>query len=151
MVQIEIPGFRVSPSDWQRDAEAIGRVRRRVFVEEQGVPEAMEWEDGDGACAWFVARDRLGEVVGVARLTPEGRVGRMAVLPAWRRRGVGSALLRAALAMAAQRGFRQVSAHAQCQALPFYVRHGFEPEGVEFEEAGIPHRRVVFRFQGVIE
>lgn len=142
MIQAEI-GFQVTEADWPGDEPAIARVRRQVFIEEQAVPEAMEWEARDADCAWFVARAAEGEVVGIARLTSDARIGRMAVLPAWRRRGVGSALLAATLVKARQGGLRQVGLHAQVHAMPFYARAGFQAHGPEFDEAGIPHREMV--------
>ncbi len=141
MDQAEIPVFEVTPAPWPAHAPAIAAIRRRVFIEEQGVPEALEWEARDGDCDWFVARVG-GEVVGVARLTPDAHVGRMAVLPAWRGRGIGTALLRAALQRARDRGYARVALHAQTHALPFYARLGFRAEGEVFFEAGIAHRRM---------
>lgn len=133
-------GFHVVEAAWAHDEAAIAQVRRQVFIEEQAVPEAMEWEPWDAQCDWFLARTRSGETVGIVRLTPDRHIGRMAVLPAWRRRGVGSALLQAALLRARQKGLRQVGLHAQVQAIPFYARFGFQAHGPEFDEAGIPHR-----------
>jgi len=138
----EADSFSVSAADWQEDQAGIAQVRRRVFIEEQAVPEAMEWETQDADCDWFAAKDSGGAIVGIARLTPDARIGRMAVLPAWRRRGVGSGLLRAALARARQKGLRQVGLHAQVHALPFYARFGFQARGPEFDEAGIAHREM---------
>ena len=139
----EADSFTVSEADWPRDEAGIARVRRRVFIEEQAVPEAMEWEARDAQCDWFIAQDAAGAIVGIARLTPDERIGRMAALPAWRRRGVGAALLRAALAKARQRGLRRVGLHAQVQAMPFYARFGFQARGPVFDEAGIPHREMI--------
>ena len=130
----------VRSADWHRDEADIAQVRRRVFIEEQAVPEAMEWEARDAECDWFIARNGSGDIIGIARLTPDARIGRMAVLPAWRRRGVGSALLQAALARARQKGLARVELHAQTHALGFYARQGFVAHGPEFDEAGIPHR-----------
>jgi predicted GNAT family N-acyltransferase len=150
------PAFTVETALWARDAQAIAQVRRAVFIEEQLVPEEMEWEDRDAVCDWFLARSEGAGVLGIARLVPEGLtglsagvgvVGRMAVLPDWRRRGVGSALLRAALARARQRHMRQVVLHAQTQALAFYQRHGFVPQGEAFQEAGIAHRLMVLNLE----
>lgn len=134
------PAFLVRPARWQADEAAIARVRRAVFIEEQGVPEALEWESWDGDCAWFVAEDGGNTIVGIGRLSPEGRVGRMAVLPEWRGRGVGSALLVAALTEARGRRQRRVELSAQSRAVPFYERHGFSAIGDEYLDAGIPHR-----------
>ncbi len=139
MFTAENPALRVEPAQWVADREAIAAVRRRVFIDEQGVPEALEWEVADPFCEWFVARHD-GGVVGIARLTPDRRIGRMAVLPAWRGKGVGTALLQAVLQRAGQLGLATVSLHAQIHAMAFYARFGFRPEGDEFMEAGIPHR-----------
>lgn len=132
--------FSVRAADWAVDESAIARVRRRVFIEEQGVPESLEWAPIDAGCAWFVAIVNDGEVVGIVRLLEDGRVGRMAVLPAWRRRGIGGALLNAVLALARGRGLGGVYLSAQSLAVPFYLRHGFQAEGDEYQDAGIPHR-----------
>lgn len=141
MDKAENPAFEVAPAPWPRDAEAIASIRRCVFIEEQGVPEDLEWEARDPECEWFAARAG-GQLVGIARLTPDGHVGRMAVLPAWRGRGIGSALLRAVLQRARDKGLGVVSLHAQTHAIPFYARIGFRAEGEVFMEAGIPHRRM---------
>jgi len=134
------PAFLVRSARWINDADAIARVRRAVFIEEQGVPEDLEWEARDGDCAWFVAEGGEGAVIGIGRLTPAGHVGRMAVLPDWRGRGVGSALLHAVLAEARARGQAEVRLSAQCRALSFYERHGFVATGNEYLDAGIRHR-----------
>ncbi len=140
------PAFAVRSAHWSVDAPAIAEVRRRVFIVEQGVPEALEWEAIDPDCAWFVAEVSGVSVIGIARLRADGRIGRMAVLPSWRRRGVGSALLAAALAEARTRGLAGVHLAAQTHAVPFYARCGFRVQGPEFLEAGIPHRRMYLDF-----
>lgn len=57
-----------------------------------------------------------------------------------RGRGVGAALLALLVALARERGNDRAILNAQTHALPFYARFGFMPEGLEFTEAGIPHR-----------
>jgi predicted GNAT family N-acyltransferase len=83
------------------------------------------------------------EPLGTGRLLPDGHIGRMAVLAAWRGKGVGTALLYHLLEAARQRGMSQLALNAQTSAVPFYRRFGFIPEGGEFVEAGIPHVRMV--------
>jgi predicted GNAT family N-acyltransferase len=142
----DLPSAFVTPADWARDETAIAQVRRAVFIEEQGVSEALEWEAIDAACDWFVARG--GEaLVGIARLTPDGRIGRMAVLPGWRGRGVGRQLLAAALAKARARGFKRLTLSAQVQAMPFYARAGFRADGPEYMDAGMAHRKMILDWQ----
>ena len=64
---------------------------------------------------------------------------RMAVLAAWRGRGVGAAMLEALMAEARRRGLREAYLHSQAHAKDFYARHGYAVEGEEYLEAGIPH------------
>ena len=133
--------FRIVRADWSRDRERLVAVRTAVFVEEQGVPVGVELDGRDGACDHVLAL--AGAMpVGAGRLTPGGKIGRLAVLADWRGRGVGSALLRELLAVAAQSGLGAVYLHAQVGALRFYEGFGFRAEGPVFDEADIPHRRM---------
>lgn len=131
--------FSVRLADWRRDRLPLAAVRRAVFIDEQGVPETLEW-DADDACALhLLATDAGGQAVGCARILPDGHIGRMAVLKRWRGRGVGRALLAAALEAARANGHRTVRLSAQTHAAAFYAGAGFVAEGEEYLEAGIPH------------
>jgi predicted GNAT family N-acyltransferase len=134
------PAFSVRPARWEEDENAIGHVRSSVFIEEQGVPEALEWETQDAECLWYMACDDVGNTIGIVRLTHQGRIGRMAVQKTWRGKGVGSALLAAAIDAARSRGLRLLELSAQTHAIAFYARHGFAATGPEYLDAGIPHR-----------
>ncbi|MEA3275604.1 MAG: GNAT family N-acetyltransferase [Pseudomonadota bacterium] len=136
-------GFFVRLASWDRDRDALSGVRIRVFVEEQGVPESLEWDREDARAVHLLAVDAVSRPIGTARLLDTGQIGRMAVLPDWRNRGVGRALLRGILEIAQQRAVPQPFLNAQTSALPFYRRMGFVPVGEEFEEAGIPHRKMI--------
>ena len=117
-------------------------IRRTVFVEGQGVPEALEIDGLDPDCTQFLARagDRP---VGTARLRELGgraKAERVAVLAGHRRDGAGRALMQALEAEARRRGHRELVLNAQVEVLPFYERLGYTVCGAGFEEAGIPHR-----------
>jgi predicted GNAT family N-acyltransferase len=126
------------------DREAAYDVRRRVFQDEQGVPADEEFDADDEIAVHAIAL--VGNtVVGTGRLIfPPGyaKIGRLAVLREWRAHGVGRALLEALMAEAARQGAPRAVLHAQVQALGFYERAGFVAVGDEFDEAGIPHRRM---------
>lgn len=132
--------FRIESSAYEPGLPDLRRVREAVFVEEQGVPLALEWDELDPACHHVIARDAGGAPIGTGRLTPTRSIGRMAVLPAWRGRGVGEALLAALVDQARRLGWREVSLHAQASAIGFYARAGFLPVGERFQEAGIEHQ-----------
>lgn len=124
---------------WAEAERELMAIRERVFVQEQNVPAELERDGLDPLCAHVLARDLAGEPVGTGRLTPDGRIGRMAVLAHARKLGVGGALLDALIQVARAQGMNVVHLHAQAHARGFYTRHGFEPEGEPFSEAGIPH------------
>lgn len=132
-------GFRVRLVDWREHSAALGAIRTRVFVMEQNVPADLELDGLDGDCVHVLAETDEGLPVGTGRLMPDGRIGRMAVLPAWRNRGVGAAMLAALMQEAKRKGFSVTYLHAQIHAKAFYLRHGFIPRGEEYLEAGIPH------------
>jgi alpha-beta hydrolase superfamily lysophospholipase/predicted GNAT family N-acyltransferase len=138
---------RVQTGDWATLGEAATRVRTEVFVREQGIPAALEIDGRDDACLHCVAWSD-GEPVATGRLLPDGHIGRMAVLPAWRRQGLGGLILQALIDAAARRGDREVVLSAQAYVTGFYARHGFVAEGEPFEEAGIEHRQMRLRLYG---
>jgi len=123
-----------------RDAQAL---RSAVFVDEQKVPAAMEWDPADATCVHALARNRLGLALATGRMLEQApgvaRIGRMAVARTLRGSGVGQAVLDALLQVARERGLHQVVLHAQTSAAGFYRRAGFVERGPEFEEAGIAH------------
>lgn len=139
----ESPAFSIRRADWGQDREALRSVRLAVFVREQGVPEELEWDSDDAGAIHLLGLSPEGTPIATARLLPTGQVGRMAVLPQWRGRGVGAALLREALGLASARERPRPFLNAQVSAQGFYARQGFVTEGDVFEEAGIPHRRMV--------
>jgi predicted GNAT family N-acyltransferase len=92
-----------------------------------------------------LASDSEGTTIGTGRLLLQdgrGHIGRMAVIKAWRGKGVGSAMLQALLDVARERGCADLFLNAQTYAVPFYERSGFMREGEEFLDAGIPHYRM---------
>lgn len=128
----------VEPVSWPQAAAALSDIRRRVFIEEQGVPEQLEW-DGQDASARHVLARLSAQAVASGRLLNSGQIGRMAVLPEWRQRGIGSAVLAELLDVARRAGLSEVFLHAQLSAQGFYARHGFVSEGSVFDDAGIAH------------
>lgn len=135
-------GIRIRKTDWAQDQTSLAAIRRKVFIEEQHVPEDMEWDEHDAPSVHFLAEDG-GQPVGCVRLIPSGQISRLSVLEARRSEGIGVALLQAAIAEAQARGLKEVFLHAQTHATSFYEAAGFLVDGGIFVEAGIPHRLMV--------
>ena len=136
---------------WQ-DAELDAYpIRKRVFIEEQGVPEEMEIDEFDLNALHALAYADS-ECIGTARLVTLtgsvgriGRIGRMAVLPKHRGHGIGKQLLGALLKACQSQGIKQIELHAQVTVIPFYEQFGFIAQGDIYDEAGIAHRDMILR------
>ena len=85
-------GFRVDTTDYA-DRDALRAVRGGVRLREQGVPLELELDAGSGLLP-RCPPDADGRPIGTGRRLAH-TLGRMAVLPQWRRRGVGAAMLAA--------------------------------------------------------
>lgn len=134
---------QIAPVDWQLQQQQVLGVRNAVFVDEQGVPAEMEHDRNDVLAIHLLATVDGSTPVATARLLPDGHIGRMAVLKNWRGQGIGTAMLRALIGIARQKGQDSVFLNAQCHAEGFYARVGFQGEGDVFDDAGIEHRRMI--------
>lgn len=135
--------IRIRKTDWASDREPLSAIRRQVFIEEQHVPEDMEWDEHDTTCVHFLAQDGSGDAVGCVRLLPTGQISRLCVRENRRTEGIGRRLLNAAIAEARAQGLKELFLHAQTHATSFYESAGFLVDGGIFIEAGIPHRLMV--------
>lgn len=129
-----------------RDIATCRALRRRVFIEEQGVSEADEVDELDDEAIHLLATVD-GRPVGSARLLlrgDAGKIGRVCVLPEVRGTGLGAALIRASLEeLRRHPGLIHAKLGAQTHALGFYERLGFTAFGPVYEDAGIQHRDMI--------
>lgn len=120
-------------------------IRMRVFVREQGVPAEIELDRDDARAMHFLAFVGR-KTVGTARLVFRHRaakIGRMAVLKSYRGKGVGMKLLKRTVSTAKRKRAGKIYLHAQVAVVGFYERAGFRAVGPVFDEAGIPHRKMI--------
>lgn len=131
--------FTVHILSW-RDGELLLReVREAVFMREQGVSAGLEWDGLDESCQHVLAINKNGGAIACGRITAQGKIGRMAVLPNWRGKKVGSAVLEALLEEARRKKLPNVVLDAQTQVAGFYQRFGFVEVGEIFMDANMPH------------
>ena len=133
----------VRVGSWDEQCAPAREIRREVFIEEQGIPADMEWDDADSQSVHAVAFNRFGFALATGRLLVDGpqvaRIGRMATRQAVRGSGIARGVLDALMEVAKRRGDTEVLLRAQLSAQPFYARAGFLPRGPVFDEAGIAH------------
>lgn len=131
--------MKVLTTDWQSSKAQLTFVRHQVFVLEQQVPEEEEMDSLDDAAIHFVAFGTTAVPTGVCRLLENGKIGRLAVLPAYRKQGYASLIMKKVIQVAREMGLTHVFLHAQTDSQIFYEKHGFKAEGDIFMEAGIDH------------
>jgi predicted GNAT family N-acyltransferase len=139
-------------ASWHSDRPAIESIRRQVFHLEQGVATELDFDGADAAATQILAYHDS-QPVATARIrylehdlkehsldsAPIAKIERLAVLAAYRKRGIGSKLMEFALQVISDRGVQQVKINAQTYVAKMYRQLGFEPHGKEFYEAGIAH------------
>lgn len=130
------------------DIRACRALRRAVFIDEQGIAEADEYDDLDSEAVHLLARAD-GLAVGTARLLlrpPVGKVGRVCTLASHRGTGIGRALMVTGIGILRDiGGIAEVRLGAQLSALEFYRQLGFAAVGPIYDDAGIPHRKMTLR------
>jgi predicted GNAT family N-acyltransferase len=134
--------FTVSLVCWHDGEPLLRAIREAVFIREQNVPEELEWDGKDEDCRHALALSLNGDAIGCGRIQTNGHIGRIAVLPQWRKQKVGTAIIEALLDEARSRGYKQVDLYAQTNAIPFYRNFGFVEYGKEFKDAGLPHKKM---------
>jgi len=141
----EKPMIKVKRATAEKELAQAFAIRVRVFVKEQKVPREIELDDDDRCAVHFLANVGR-KAVGTARVVlshGHAKIGRMAVLKSHRRKGVGTILLKRAIVAAKRLRARRIYLHAQVAVIGFYQRMGFRALGRVFDEAGIPHRKMV--------
>lgn len=128
---------------WDELKDGAAALRTEVFVEEQEIPQELEWDEHDAKAMHALVLNKLGQPVATGRLLqPQpklAQIGRMAVSKALRGGNLGRMVIEALVDAARQRGDHQVILHAQCSAEGFYRRLGFKAHGEVFQDAGIDH------------
>jgi len=139
--------FTVSLVSWHDGEPLLKAIRTTVFIREQGVPEEMEWDEHDATCRHALALSLNGDAIGCGRMFSNGHIGRISVLPEWRGKMVGTAIMEALLNYANAHDYPQVDVDAQVQAQPFYQRFDFVERGEVFMDAGIPHIKMLLKLK----
>jgi len=132
--------YSIKQCNWSDDKQQLADIRRQVFINEQQVPEELEWDEFDQTAQHVVALIEGNKAVATGRIKADGHIGRMAVLKEYRQQGIGSAILLVLLDKAQQQNLKRVYLHAQVSAVTFYEKHGFTVQGKEFMDAGIAHK-----------
>jgi len=136
--------FKTFPELSNHELYSILRLRAEVFVVEQDcVYQDVDGRDQD---AWHLLGFAGDDLAAYTRILKPGAqhneaaVGRVVTSPNYRGKKLGKQIFAASI-LEAQRLFpkQPLRIMAQCYLIKFYEAFGFEVEGDEFLEDGIPH------------
>jgi len=119
----------------------IAAIRYAVFVDEQGVDVAIEWDDYETVAEHVLLVDE-GRPIGTARVRRVEdalKCERIAVRASARGTGGGERLMAVCETIARERDVTECVLHAQQRVADFYKKQGYRVVSEPFEEAGIPH------------
>jgi len=140
--------LKVEIAKWIDDHTQLKNIREQVFIQEQKVTPELEWDGMDeNAMHFLVFKDE--EAIGCARavvIKNYMQLGRMAVLKEYRGQGIGSALIEKAMTTAKLNQLSAIYISAQCHAIDFYKKFGFEVTSDIYLDAEIPHRDMTLDF-----
>ena len=140
--------LKVEIAKWIDDHTQLKNIREKVFIQEQKVTPELEWDGMDEKAIHFlVFNDKA--AIGCARaivIKDHMQLGRMAVLKEYRGQGIGSALIEKAMTTAKLNQLSAIYISAQCHAIDFYKKFGFEVTSDIYLDAEIPHRDMTLDF-----
>lgn len=134
--------LKVEIVKWIDGYAPLSMIREKVFIEEQKVTPQLEWDGKDEEAIHFLAYQDE-KVIGCARafvIENHMQLGRMAVLKEYRNKGIGSFLIEKAITTAKLNQLSKISISAQCHAIDFYKKFGFEVTSEIYLDAGISHQ-----------
>jgi putative N-acetyltransferase (TIGR04045 family) len=126
-------------------------IRHAVFVQEQGFFDGSDRDPRDDDPSTVKVLGLCGSVAGGAvRLYPQDeprlwKGDRLAVLPAFRPRGLGAHLVRFAVRTAGERGGELMVAHVQPRNVAFFRKLGWHTVGQPVEYVGHVHQQMAIR------
>lgn len=128
-------------------------IREAVFIREQGIDPNLELDDYD-FIAWHVLAREDEKPVGTARLVTldahTTKIGRVAVLPEARGKGIARQMVALLIEYSKREGFSRVILDSQLPVVPFYEKLGFTATGPIFLDADLPHQRMELDLRGFI-
>lgn len=130
--------FNIVSGDWEILKQDAQYIRESVFIQEQQIDAAEEWDDQDSISLHFVVYDDL-KPIATARLLKNNSIGRVAVLKEYRGQGTGQLLMLEIIAQAKIEKRKVLKLSSQVHAIAFYERLGFSVQGEQYLDCGIPH------------
>jgi predicted GNAT family N-acyltransferase len=133
-----LANIQIKQVSWQQAEQQLRAIRTPVFIDEQFVAPDFEWDEIDQSAVHLLATIENAPIA-CLRIIDYHKIGRMAVLKAFRRNGLGAALLLEAVNICKVHGSRTIYLSAQTHAIAFYQGCGFKVTSEVYQDVHIPH------------
>lgn len=138
--------YQIQSGTWSELESQAKLIRRAVFIEEQNIPESEEWDAQDPISLHFIVYEQ-DQVIATARLLENHSIGRVAVLKKYRGLGIGQLLMQHIIQVAKDQNRPLLKLSSQVHATKFYENLGFQLQGTEYLDCGIPHVDMTMNFK----
>lgn len=125
--------------------DEIVALRFEVFVDEQKVPLHLEIDECDATAVHLVAmlEDRIVGTLRIVKRADYTTIGRLAVRQSFRHKRIATQMINLVVQRVRNEGGNRIELDSQVTVVPFYERFGFSTVGDVFDDAGIPHLKMV--------
>ncbi len=134
--------YRFEQVTWAADAGDIMEVRKKVFVIEQRFDKEILCDTSDGSSYHVIVHDKYAKPIACGRLTPDGKIDKIAVLINHRGEGIGSSILTQLVAIAKSHNIHDLTLNAEKELVRFYDQQSFHIDGPVYMKQGVPHQRM---------
>lgn len=133
-----LANIQIVQTTWLKSENDLRAIRTSVFIQEQAVAPEFEWDAIDKTAVHLLVIHQNAPIA-CLRIIDYHKIGRMAVLKKWRKKGLGAALLLEAVELCKAHGSKNVHLSAQTHAVKFYKKSGFKATSEVYQDVHIPH------------
>jgi len=134
--------YQLQQVNWLKNRERLKALREKVFVCEYHIPKHIEFDQQDRTAQHIVLLNEQNIIIASARLSQDGLMSRVAVLPEFRTEDIYQNLFSYLVSVAKEQGAVEMSFNCILQEKDKFLKAGFYPKGPVFMEAGIARQRL---------
>ena len=135
-------GLKVQTVNWRACKRRLKRLRERVFVCEWRIPRHSEFDELDTVSDHVLISDESGQDIATGRITPDGEIGRIAVVSHHRGKEIYDKLYSTLLQIAKQKHMDDVFVQIELAGVGHFQEKGFQAVGGVFMDSGIPRQKM---------
>ena len=134
--------FTIEKVNWRHSKRRLKRLRDRVFVCEWRIPRQSEFDELDQLADHILIVDNDGSDIATGRITPDGEIGRIAVVSDRRGKEIYDVLYNALLEIAKAKELDDVFVQCELTGVDHFEEQGFQTVGGVYMDSGIPRQKM---------